>query len=234
MIELNATVCGTTVSGRVEQEDTARRPVGRTRRARLAGACLLLLVVLFAAAGCSVTQSVPSNPRPEYIHTVTSRGETLGSIAEWYTGSAGNWTKIARANPRIKPRSLKLGQTILIPRTLVRTEQPMPGDSIRTRLRIPEKVLAENASRTVVKKASDSTTATALQAGPPGNADSDPGSSPPQPERIVFTQSTDLRAIAPAIGRTSANGEPDANSSSIPSFSCHGTECERTSAPPEH
>ncbi len=47
-------------------------------------------------------------------HIVKS-GETLGSIARNYYGSASKWRKIKTANPRINPRRLKLGMKLVIP-----------------------------------------------------------------------------------------------------------------------
>ena len=47
-----------------------------------------------------------------YRHTVRWPGESMSLIAKWYTGSAKNWRKLAKANPRINPNRIKKGNVI--------------------------------------------------------------------------------------------------------------------------
>lgn len=60
------------------------------------------------------------------IHKVRWPRETLISMARWYTGSAGNWTRLVRANPSLDPKRIRIGSKIRIPRTLLKTDDPMP------------------------------------------------------------------------------------------------------------
>ncbi|HEY7087351.1 MAG TPA: LysM domain-containing protein [Tepidisphaeraceae bacterium] len=43
------------------------------------------------------------------------RGDTLYSIARNKYGDGKQWTKIATANPGLRPETLKVGQTIVVP-----------------------------------------------------------------------------------------------------------------------
>ena len=61
-----------------------------------------------------------------YRHTVRWSGESLSLIARWYTGSYGNWRKLAKANPRINPHRIKKGNVIMIPPALLKTKEPLP------------------------------------------------------------------------------------------------------------
>jgi hypothetical protein len=76
----------------------------------------------------------PPKPRPQpYVHKVRYSGETLISIAKWYTGSRNNWTVIAKANPHlVNPNRILIGDTILIPENLLKRRDPMPLSFLNT------------------------------------------------------------------------------------------------------
>jgi len=75
----------------------------------------------------------PPVPQPRFhVHEVRWPGETLSHIALWYTGTGENWDRIAAANPGLKPRSINVGDRILIPEVLLKTRKPMPRDFIRS------------------------------------------------------------------------------------------------------
>lgn len=65
------------------------------------------------------------------LHTIRYSGETLALIAQWYTGSAANWTKIIEFNENISPTALRLGQVISIPMELVIKSDPFPESFVR-------------------------------------------------------------------------------------------------------
>lgn len=65
-------------------------------------------------------------------HTVQYKGETLRLIAEWYTGTIDLAPKIARINGLTDPNVLSMGQTIRIPRYLVKNSAPL------TKMRVDE------------------------------------------------------------------------------------------------
>ena len=69
----------------------------------------------------------PVTPEVTYlIHTIRWPGENLIRISRWYTGSGNNWLLLAKANPSIDPRRIRIGDSILIPENLLKTRDPMP------------------------------------------------------------------------------------------------------------
>jgi LysM repeat protein len=56
----------------------------------------------------------PAPSAEEVTHTV-ARGETLGALAQRYLGDASKWRVIAEANGIDDPRSLRVGQRLVIP-----------------------------------------------------------------------------------------------------------------------
>jgi hypothetical protein len=94
--------------------------------ARFLGLASALIMI-----GCSkrapLDPVLPSTEVSEFVeHRVSYAGETLGSIAQWYTGSQKQWTAIQRANPELKPNKLRVGNVVRIPRELVRRTEMMP------------------------------------------------------------------------------------------------------------
>jgi hypothetical protein len=75
------------------------------------------------------TAPSPAKPSP-YEHTVRWTGETLSLIAQWYTGSWRNWKALADANPNLNPDRIAIGDVILIPTDLLKTQQPLPHDFV--------------------------------------------------------------------------------------------------------
>ena len=69
----------------------------------------------------------PATPEVTYlVHTIRWPGENLIRISRWYTGSGNNWLLLAKANPSIDPRRIRIGDSILIPESLLKTRDPMP------------------------------------------------------------------------------------------------------------
>ena len=75
--------------------------------------------------------ATPDDPLPApveekpFTHTVRWSGETLNRISWWYTGAGKNWPAIAEANPTFDPRRMMIGDLIIIPRHLLKTQEPM-------------------------------------------------------------------------------------------------------------
>jgi nucleoid-associated protein YgaU len=77
----------------------------------------------------------PQTPEPEtalepqpYVHAVRRSGETVIAISRWYTGSAENWKRLVDVNNGLNPRRIRVGDKILIPGELMKTQQAMPAD----------------------------------------------------------------------------------------------------------
>jgi hypothetical protein len=64
--------------------------------------------------------------RSGYVHHVTFPGETMTALADWYTQDARNATRLARANRRSPDQPLRIGDTVSIPRALIRNLDPFP------------------------------------------------------------------------------------------------------------
>ena len=100
-----------------------------------------LMVILLALAcmciGCAYLSKDANNTRPvkkaqlsekstHFVHTIQWPGETLSIIAKWYTGSSSNWGALAKANPKLNPNLIRIGDKISIPKGLIKNQEPMP------------------------------------------------------------------------------------------------------------
>jgi hypothetical protein len=65
----------------------------------------------------------------EFIFHKVLAGETLATIARWYTGKPTAWKEIATHNPGVRPFNLKAGQRIKVPRSLAVAHQEQPDFS---------------------------------------------------------------------------------------------------------
>jgi hypothetical protein len=89
---------------------------------------VVLLVPLFLAllvCSCSTVDQTKKKDS-EYIYHRVMAGETLSSIARWYTGLESMWHEIAEDNPKLSPSSLRLGDIVKVSVSLatVHKEQP--------------------------------------------------------------------------------------------------------------
>lgn len=69
----------------------------------------------------------------KFTHKVKYRGETLGKISSWYTGSAKNWRNILKANPGLKPEKIKIGDKIVIPKNLLKKKTPFKKNYVSSK-----------------------------------------------------------------------------------------------------
>ena len=72
-----------------------------------------------------------TSPAEDFILHKVAAGETLASIAKYYSGKTAAWREIAAANPGLDPSRLKEGQTLKIPLSVatVHKEPPQPASS---------------------------------------------------------------------------------------------------------
>jgi hypothetical protein len=72
---------------------------------------------------------IPHKPeevvRKPFIHKVTTKGETISMIAEWYTGDFRNWKEISRYNNKGERSVVYIGEKVIIPRNLLVRNEPM-------------------------------------------------------------------------------------------------------------
>jgi hypothetical protein len=72
-------------------------------------------------------QVAKAPPKPAYYyHRVKYSGETLSIIAKWYTGDVENWQALKKANPKLDPDRINVGDKIRIPKKVLNTRKPMP------------------------------------------------------------------------------------------------------------
>jgi hypothetical protein len=70
-------------------------------------------------------------PLEDFILHKVAGGETLATIARWYSGKTTTWREIAAGNPGLDPSRLKEGQVIKIPLSIatVHKEPPAPSSA---------------------------------------------------------------------------------------------------------
>lgn len=67
----------------------------------------------------------PRDSQGDVVHTVTSKTETLQSIAQWYTSQGGNAKDIAAKNALPLDAKLNPGSKIIVPKSLVTNPKQM-------------------------------------------------------------------------------------------------------------
>jgi len=89
----------------------------------------LVAVVLFGCAPTPPPEAQPVPPPlqpPPYVFHKVMPGETLATIAKWYSGKESNWHEIAEHNRELDPSNLRVGDMVKVPLylTTVHNEQP--------------------------------------------------------------------------------------------------------------
>jgi hypothetical protein len=82
------------------------------------------------ALGATQEQKKPKPP-PPFVHRVQWPGESLSIIAKWYTGRLDNWKALSKANPKLNPKRIRIGNEIRIPNSLMVTQDPMPKEFLQ-------------------------------------------------------------------------------------------------------
>jgi hypothetical protein len=70
--------------------------------------------------------------KPEFIFHKVMAGETLGSIARWYTGSESLWHKIADDNPKLNSSRLRIGDIVKVSVSLATVHKEQPSYSTKS------------------------------------------------------------------------------------------------------
>ncbi|MBE9544050.1 MAG: LysM peptidoglycan-binding domain-containing protein [Proteobacteria bacterium] len=124
----------------------------KTRFRYFTRAGVIVLFVIFTCLGCSgfgqkiekwqtavkeklnftesesPTEAEKRNSDIYFIHTSRYSWETLGIVADWYTGDSRNWKKLAEINPDVDPPKVAAGSEIFIPVKLLKTRKALPQD----------------------------------------------------------------------------------------------------------
>ncbi len=127
---------------------------------------LIAIVLVFAWNGCAFLDKKLTEPRVDereqappkeevrplkksagLMHRTQWRGETLSIIAKWYTGKFKNWKALAKANPKLNPNRILIGNKIHIPEDLLKTREPMPQEFLTEFTSRPKKKGAASKSK---------------------------------------------------------------------------------------
>ena len=85
---------------------------------------------------------------PYFVHTVKWRGESLSTVAAWYTGTVQNWRALAEVNPQLgDPNRMAVGVKIRIPEKMLRTREVMPQGFAESYAKPPKQSGAEAAGK---------------------------------------------------------------------------------------
>lgn len=103
-------------------------------------------------------KTLAKTPVPdEFILHKVLPGETLATIAKWYTGKPAAWKAIAPHNPGVQPFRLKAGQQIKVPKSLAVAHQEQPDFSTATGPPAGKKPLKESETSDGSKPSSSET-----------------------------------------------------------------------------
>jgi hypothetical protein len=96
----------------------------------------LVMILLVGCAGMthdeikgSVQKPPPVVEEPTYIFHRVMAGETLGTIAGYYTGKESQWREIAVVNPELSPFNLKKDQIVKVPTAIATAHKEQPAYS---------------------------------------------------------------------------------------------------------
>lgn len=136
-----------------------------------------LAALLLVSIGCvtsgndairaRVNMPPPVLERSEFLYHRAMPGETFASIAKWYSGEAGKWREIEKANPGMNPWRLKKDDIVKVPVAVASLHADQPKTS--------------TAPRPKAKKSSPASKA--VQAGP---EEATPSADPGDAEEPVF------------------------------------------------
>jgi hypothetical protein len=119
---------------------------GSCRIVPLFAVVLALVAMLTACASTPATTEAPAQVSPApapapakpglpegttyVMHKVQYPGETVSTIAAWYLGDKMRFDVLAAANPGMNPALIKVGMTIRIPESMMKTRDPMPREFV--------------------------------------------------------------------------------------------------------
>jgi hypothetical protein len=76
--------------------------------------------------GVAAVATLSKQDSRSFVHTVTFTGESLALLADWYTDSEANASRLAAANKRSVLQPLRKGERIQIPSSLMLNPEPLP------------------------------------------------------------------------------------------------------------
>jgi LysM repeat protein len=102
----------------------------------------------------AVKKPAPKVEEPAYIFHRVMSGETMSTIAQYYTGKQSMWREIANANPELSPFNLKKDEIVKVPRAIATVHKEQPAYSTARKKRAgPKKGSAETTAPSSVEEA---------------------------------------------------------------------------------
>jgi hypothetical protein len=174
----------------------------------------LALALPLLVSACQLhTPPAPEPVGPQFLeHRIAHRGETLGLIARWYTGSADNWKRLVDANPGLRVNSLQLGQVVLIPEEIVTRSEPLPASMLKS---APNRSRQEAAPSNVATKGSASH-AEKRASGPDSTGSVQDESAAPQAGQSTDSAKRDSAVAVPTDTAKSVSAKDGATPSTAP------------------
>ena len=102
---------------------------------------LLMPLVALILLGCAthdqlkakVDMPPPALEKPEFIFHKVMPGETMATIAKWYSGNGNQWKAISEQNPGMDPWRLKRDEIVKVPAYLATVHKEQPNFSTAPR-----------------------------------------------------------------------------------------------------
>ncbi len=98
-----------------------------------------MLLLVFCGCVTEKSQNEPvAGPRPrvempQYIIHRVMAGETLATIAKWYSGKDSNWKELSDYNPGLSPWKLRRGDVVKVPLYMTTVHKDQPDHSTAPR-----------------------------------------------------------------------------------------------------
>lgn len=87
--------------------------------------------------------AAPPVEKPKFIFHRVMEGETMASIAKWYSGNEAHWYELKEENPGMEPYKLKKGDVVKVPVSMAIVHNEQPNSS--TQPRKPKKAVRTGA-----------------------------------------------------------------------------------------
>jgi hypothetical protein len=182
---------------------------------------VLLSAIAVSFFGC--VEHFVSAPAPEdqgafLVHRVRSQEESFPKVLTWYTGTTLSQEIVARHNPFVLQRELRVGDTIKIPVELIANDRPFGEDDKHTSTPTVDLLMEGAATPTPVRTGSaapsletfddenspDSISERALVTPAPSVPSSDHGARMQELEREIQEREAELRTLRGGADTTPA------------------------------
>jgi hypothetical protein len=180
----------------------------------------VVTVIAISFVGCVehfVSPPVPESEGAFLIHRVRSQDESFPKVLTWYTGTTLSQQLVARHNPVVLQRELRVGDTIKIPVELVANDRPFGEDGKHASTPTVDLLMEGAATSTPVntvaassaletfddENSPDKVPERTLVVPPVASATPDPGVRMKELEREILEREAELQALRGGVAPTS-------------------------------